>query len=269
MPRIIHDQSHRAEQAFALRAELEKLELRREVIISCGLEVAEQARSEKGDSFICSIGDAGDVRAEFNALIMPNHEPLPEHDNIIKTTGLLNKFSPEYIAKINTENFSSMQKPCFSVFLGGRHVGGNVSLEDVREIAELLNKSAASALLSNSKRTEKGLLQELGGRLKIPFEIYDYNYDGIAANPYEAMLSACDVAITTADSARMMSEICSSGKAAYIYSPQNLHFSYAALRDKLSGQGYAHDLKGIDAEITPTKLLQEAKKVAAIIANQL
>lgn len=260
MVTIFHDKSHRAEQAFALSAELEKLELRRDIIISCGLEAVEEAAAAKqGGEFLVSIGDPKNNHDEFDALVLPSHEPFPEHDNIISTTGLLNKISPNFLAQQPVEEFENLSRPQIAVLLGGRHVGGDVTQVDVGAI---LDGIKTTKLVSTSRRTNADL------KIDADF-VYNFNRDGQDANPYLSMLSASDALVVTADSARMMSEAGSSGKPTYIYSPTQLHFSYAALRDKLFEGGYARDFADLSGQITPTKPLAEAKRVAELLANQL
>ena len=73
---------------------------------------------------------------EFDALILPNHEPHPAHKNIIGITGLLNEFSAEKLA-VDAARFSDLPQPRVAVLLGGKHVGGDVVQADVDAI---LNK---------------------------------------------------------------------------------------------------------------------------------
>jgi hypothetical protein len=258
MIQLITDHSYRAVQANALENELKNFSLKRTVTICCGLDAVDRAVVKKGDSFLLSIGDPLKLRENFDALILPNHEPMPEHKNIIPITGLLNEMSPENL-RGHGDEFEHFPHPRVAVMLGGRHVGGDVSQADVDAI---LAGAQGAKLVTTSRRSNDSL------KIDADFA-YNFNRDGQDANPYLAMLASAEAVLVTADSARMMSEACSSGKAVYIYSPQMLHFSYAALRDKLVEGGYARDFAEIGEEIRPTKLLSEAKRVAEIIANQL
>jgi len=148
-------------------------------------------------------------------------------------------------------------------------VGGNVTEADVLKIALKINDVAGSVLVSNSKRTEIDVLEALENALTVPYVAYNFNLDGQDENPYLAMIGAADAVVVTADSARMLSQICSGGKIVYIYTPEQLHFSYAALRDSLIEKNYAHDFDDLRALIAPTKLLAEAKRVAELLAQQL
>lgn len=259
MIQLITDHSYRAVQANALRDELAKFEFPRKVIICCGLDAVNEAvnTKEQGD-FLLSIGDPQKNYTEFDVLILPNHEPFPQHKNIISITGLLNEISPEKLV-VKSEQFSHFPSPKIAIILGGKHVGGDVTQADIEA---LLAGTPYTKLVSTSRRTNDIL------NIKADYA-YNFNRDGQDANPYLHLLAAADAVVVTADSARMMSEAASSGKSTYIYSPQTLHFSYAAMRDKLIEGGYARDFCELRNGILPTKLLVEAKKVAEIIHNQL
>ena len=256
MIELLTDHSHRAVQAKALYDELAKFELNRNVIITCGLEVVADAVAAKGQGdYLVSIGNPEQSYDAFDALVLPNHEPFPQHQNIIPITGLLNEFSPESLK--NEGWLSDFPSPRITILLGGKHVGGDVTQADIDAI---LAGFAGTKLVSTSRRTNETL------KIEADF-VYNFNRDGQDANPYLAMLSAADAVVVTADSARMMSEAASCGKPVYIFSPEALHFCYAALRDKLIQGGYAHNFTALAAGIAPTKLLVEARRVAELVAN--
>jgi len=259
MIQLITDHSYRAVQATALRDEQAKFALKRKVIIACGIDAVDEAvRAKQQGDFLVSIGDPLKSYESFDALVLSDHEPMPQHKNIIPITGLLNEFSPEKLAGLGA-GFDEFPKPRIAVLLGGKHVGGDVLQADIDTI---LRGVTGVKLVSTSRRTNKDL------KISADF-VYDFNWDGQDGNPYLEILAAADSVVVTADSARMCSEVCSSGKAIYIYTPRETHFSYKALRDSLVSGGYARDFAEIGAGIKPTKLLAEAKRVAEIIADQV
>lgn len=245
---IVTDGSYRAEQAYELAKALSVYEPGQHVQISCGNEVVEKAAA--GNGFKVHISDPQKNYDAFDLVFVPGHDPHPALPNIIETTGLINHISPEYLA--GKERDFGLPAPYTAVLIGGRHIGGNIGPEDAEILAAELNKIEGSVLITNSHRTEEAVLPRLKGLLSVPHYIYDFHHDGLAANPYEAILASASNLIVTADSVRMVSEAASSGRPFVIYTPKELHFSYAHLRDSI----LAADLP-----------LNEAKRCAEIIVN--
>ena len=153
MIQLITDHSYRAVQATALENELRKLPLTRKVIICCGIDAVDEALSAKqsGD-FLVLIGDSQKAYEGFNALVLPNHEPMPQHKNIVPVTGLLNDFSPESLK--DEGRFDEFPKPRIAILLGGKHIGGDIVQADVDII---LKGISGTKLVSTSRRTNEGL----------------------------------------------------------------------------------------------------------------
>ncbi len=259
-PLIFHDNSHRAVQALAVASRLESANLQCQVIISCGRDTIDRAIAAKdsGDVLV-SILDPGRSYKEFDLIFVPSHDPHPNLPNIRTTIGLINRVNEQILAA-EIRKFE-LPKPIVAVLIGGKHVGGNFGVGDAAHLATILNKSGYSTLITTSRRTEDAALETLKDALTIPHIIFDYNHDGLAANPYLAMLAAADKIIVTTDSVRMCSEACSSGKPVFIFTPQHTHFSYLALRDSLFKAGAALPVEELMSD-KKTVTLNEAKKVA-------
>ncbi len=258
--RIIHDNSYRAVQAVEVAKYLPQ---DKNIIITCGLEVVDQAIAAKGEKdVLVSILDPGREYEKFDLVFVPGHDPHPKLENIRTTAGLVNRVNPSLLTK--EEKFEGLKKPVVAVLVGGKHVGGNFSVEDARKLANIVNKADCTVLVTASKRTELKAVTALREELWKTAVFYDYNRDGQAANPYLKILASADKVIVTADSVRMCSEACSSGKQVFIFSPEKLHFSYASLRDSLFKSGAALDI-GKLASHKDTIVLNEARRVAKII----
>lgn len=249
--RVITDQSYRSVQVEQLAKNLEN-KADKNLIITIGLDVVSQAisRKQSGDILI-SVGNPGKYYGKFDILVLPNHEPFPEHQNIISTTGLINKIEPSEIPGNRR----------VTVLLGGEHVGGGLGIEDAEILATKLNELDQELLITTSRRTSEDFIEGFQKHLTAENQFYNFNKDGQSNNPLERFIKQSDAIIVTADSARMMSEAASSGRAVSIYKPKNLHFSYSAMADKIL-EDRAARLLGHGDIFERTKTLNEAKRAA-------
>ena len=257
---VIHDDSYRSMQALEVHKKLKDQKLTRKLIITCGLEVIDKAiaAKEEGDVLV-SILDPGRDYDKFDLIFVPKHDPHPKLANVRTTLGLINRVNPEVL--VGEERIRPQKKQVIAVLIGGRHVGGNFTSDDAAKLANIINKADCAALVTTSKRTEAKTVKVLRQELWRSEIFYDYNLDGQAANPYLKILASADKIIVTADSVRMCSEACSSGKQVFIFTPEKLHFSYAALRDSLFKAGAALDVGELQTS-KPTATLNEAERIA-------
>jgi hypothetical protein len=231
---LLTDGSHRSIQAYSLAKYLAGYKGAKQIIISCGIEVAAQAIALKTEnSFLVSVLDPTKNHYEFDLIVVPEHDPLP-HGKVITTKGLMNEITPELLLKYG-RGFG-LPKPCVAVLVGGRHIGGNVIAEDVKELVKLAESKGESLLVTTSKRTENEALDAIKKAVSKPYFLWDYNHEGQAANPYLSILAEAGEIVVTADSVRMCSEAVSTGKPVTIFRPQTLHFSYKALANSLENQ---------------------------------
>lgn len=263
---VIHDNSYRAVQAIEVARRLEKIPSTKRILITCGLEVVDKAIAAKqpGDILI-SILDPQKNHEAFDLIFVPRHDPHPNLPNIKTTLGIINHINPDLLASQPQLEFQAKAgREVIAVLIGGRHIGGNFSSNDAAKLANIINKADCTALVTTSKRTEEKAVKTLKAELWKTALFFDYNKDGLAANPYLQILAGADKIITTADSVRMCSESCSSGKPVFIFTPEKLHFSYAALRDSLYKADAAFDVGQLNSA-KKTKTLDEAGRVAELI----
>jgi mitochondrial fission protein ELM1 len=193
-----------------------------------------------------------------------------------------------------------------TLLIGGRHVGGNITPEDIANLADLLNSTnhqlptTNSFMISTSRRTEAAtvaairrhfkvshceeLCDEAIQRIELPQTglprrpgdllamteniLYDFNTGSNIGNPYLDFMAASDGIIVSGDSVRMVSEACSSGKMVWIWNPPSTKFNpYAKLHENLVAIGAARIFTGNLTLYTPNTL-READRIAAIIRAQ-
>ena len=248
---IIDDGSYRAVQAHELAKELEGLA--HDVQISCGIDVVQTALATKA-KYKFHILDPLQNYNGFDLVFIPGHEPLPSVPNIVPTFGLINHIKP----------CAEFEAGVIAILIGGKHVGGNFTADDARNLAAML-PSGAKILITTSKRTEMPAADALKAALPNA-EFYDFNYDGQVNNPYEAMLKRAQQVVVTADSVRMVSEAASSGKTTFIFTPKQTHFAYLALKNQFISNGYALEVGSLQGG---TKSLNEAARAAQIIKDYI
>ena len=257
----ITDGSHRAVQAIELSKKLANIipPQGRQIVVSCGIDCVGEALSYKASgAFVVAVLDPTKRQDEFDLVVVPSHDPHPNLPNFIETTGLINHISPEFLLSYIKPEFAGK----IAVLIGGKHIGGNFTVDDAKRLLADL-KGQGDLLITTSKRTEVGVVDFLRKNISQNDFLWDYNTDGQAANPYYSILASANLLVVTADSVRMCSEACSSGKAAAIFTPEQTHFSYLSLRDMLINGDFACDL----SDIKPTKNLNEAERVAKMIID--
>ena len=256
------------------------LDCQKKIIITIGLDKVDEAIAAKKreKAFLVSILDPGRNYRDFDLIFVPSHNPYPKLPSIQTTTGLINHITPELLSNthiphlmrdlvlVKPDPASSAGCGVVAVLIGGRHVGGNFTIGDALRLGKIINTLKYSAIITTSRRTEKDATDMLKDAIRVPHIFFDYNNDGLAANPYPALLGLADKIIVTADSVRMCSEAASSGRQVFIFTPEETHFSYLSLRDNFIRAGAALPIEQINSS-KPTILLNEAKRVADIIAK--
>lgn len=298
---VISDDSHRAVQSMAVAEELSpefrtisvaEIELRGiqqlagetkpDILISCGVEAAPYAVALKQlfreEPLAVSILDPGADHALFDVIAVPSHEPRPQADGLFLTTGYLNKVKANRLSRAKADYETGkygylsdlkLPRPYFALLVGGHHVGDEVTAEDVAAIAQWLNRAGGSVLASTSPRTSLALVQALADNLEAPHFIYDFKSRRVSPNPYAAMLAIADHIIVTGDSARMVSEACSSSKPVWIYAPEGRFFQYQALHQAMIDGKHAARLEDFEQKPTFELGLSEAQRLAAHIQQKI
>ncbi len=212
---------------------------------------------------IISILDPRKEHHAFDLIVVPDHEPIPP-GNVLTTLGYINYINRELLCAAKNI-FIHLKPPIYAVLLGGRYVGGNIEVEDAKNLATLLNQLGGSLAITTSARTEKTTSDALRESIKVPYFFYDYKNDRHMPNPYISMLAHAHGIIVTGDSARMCSEACSSGKPVSIFLPKDGAKQYQHLHKSLIDQNYANIFTG---NLPPPTLkpLDEAGRIADFIA---
>lgn len=188
---------------------------------------------------------------KFDYIFAPSYEPLPKLPNIIPTIGLLNDTNPSSLEQ-SVENYSdkdflnklqNLTSPKIAMLVGGKHIGGNVTIDDITPALEIAESKNASLMITTSHRTEEKLIDFLESYATANNHIFfNYRRNRQIPNPYNLFLYFADHIMVTADSVRMMSESCSSSRQVQLIVPMNLGFQYEPLVKQLLGVDYARKL---------------------------
>ncbi len=294
---ILPESNHRDAQLYALAealgADIQSDDLPRkenykpDVILACAPRahnlVAAKRKYDLKPTAIC-LHQPEEMYAELDAIIAPSYEPLPEDRRVIPTVGVMNRMDASRLEASMVElereamlplklKLEELYRPYVAVLVGGRHVGGNIGIDDGVALARQLNQQLAvlggSCLISNSARTEEESYEALLNSLTVPFFTYDYKRRTMP-NPFEIFLHLADAVVVTGDSVRMLSQVATIGKPLWIYDSEAISFAYKPLQQQLVAQGAARML-GNDP-IQPNgqcRALNEARRVAEILQSTI
>lgn len=218
----------------------------------------------------------------FDAVILPHHDTiklsqLDSRKKIIRVNGAIAKYNSVEVMESEKKwapLFAHLQKPKVALLIGGSAKGSKMekkhALELARTTIELAKKLKASILVTNSRRTDKGLsalifkeIQDSG----ISHFLYDTN-SGLE-NPYKGYLACADYIVVTGDSISMCIESVCMGKPVIAYAPKAMmtkkHWRFI---EQLVRDGQVNLLKNFDVNsiVLPTNKDDDLKsKLLAVL----
>ena len=166
----------------------------------------------------------------FDLAILPmlSWKSTKDRRNVCKTIGIPNPISVDTLNNTRSSIIQSLKlKDChrIGVLLGGTDRYETITVEDAKQIYKICNSVAkqmnAEILLTTSRRTPS----EVTAYLKSRFEsvawcplFVEPNTPSELDDPYQSILSICDVLIVSADSFSMVCEAASSGRKVIVLS---------------------------------------------------
>ena len=163
---------------------------------------------------------------EFDLVCVPNHDDIPEAQNVFRITGSPSSITPANVAELKgryQERFSQLSAPKIALLCGGstknRQFTKTMANDLGRSVSALVRSSGGSLLVTTSRRTGDQA-DALIAHIDVPADTYRWTDGG--ENPYKAYLSVANVIVVTGESMSMCSEACSTGKPVYIYAPPEL-----------------------------------------------
>ncbi|KAL1825652.1 hypothetical protein ACET3Z_012430 [Daucus carota] len=246
------------------------------LIVACGRDTISITRSIKelasDKVFIVQIQQPRSRLNRFDLVITPEHDyyPLtpsaekkvpnfmqkwipprePPDRNVVLTVGALHQVDS---ASLRTaaltwhDEFVALPKPILVVTLGGPtrfcSYGADLAKQLVASLHNVLS-SCGSVKISFSRRTPKQVsdfvLKELGSSPKV------FIWDSEEPSLYMGHLAWADAFIVSADSVRMISETCSTGKPVYVVGGENCSWKHAEFHKLIRERGLVRPLTGLE-----------------------
>lgn len=256
-----------------------------DIIIAAGRKLAPISlyikKHFKGHPYIIQIMRPNFNHNKFDSIILPTHDDYPEHHNVIRMMGSLNKINSEFLKEQEdkwSKTFEDLQKPRIAILVGGGSKKGVFTPEMASElgsnVSKIANNMKASLLLTTSRRTSDEAVASLKKSLRCKEKdcyFYDWRNSKIE-NPYFGYMAVADYIITTGDSLSMCAESCSTGKPVYIYAPDGIcSEKHKKLHQDLYDKGYAKPLTNdlVELKYFSTKILQEVDRVGDVAGDRI
>lgn len=193
-----------------------------DLVIACGRNTAMPAlairRASGGRTIAAQIQDPGVGRAEFDMMVVPEHDRL-RGPRVITTRAALHRVTAAKLAMERRKfpALATLPRPILGVLIGGSNRAYRLTIDRLGAmadaIAEAIRGSGGSVVLTPSRRTGAAGIALLRERLNgLPAEIWDMTGD----NPYYAYLAVADAFLVTADSVSLISEAAATGKPVHI-----------------------------------------------------
>ena len=248
------------------------------VVIGCGRNTVIPAlairRASGGRTVLAQVQDPRLGRAEFDLLIVPEHDRLRGRQ-VFVSRGAMHRVTPARLAaeRQRFPSLAGMRRPILGVLLGGSNKAYRLTslrLAAIAEsIAEILRKSGGSALITPSRRTgDEGrrlIQQRLAG---LPATIWD----GTGDNPYFAYLALADTFLVTADSVSMISEAAATGKPVHIFDLDGGNAKFARFHELMRRVGITRPFAGRIESWSypiPDDTARAGAAVRALVLNQI
>ena len=221
-----------------------------DLVIACGRNVAMPAlavrRGNGGRTVAAQIQNPGIGRAEFDLLVVPEHDRV-RGPRVIVTRGAVHRVTPARLAadRHRFPALARMPRPILSVLIGGTNRAYRLTLRRLDEIAQalagILRRRGGSVLLTPSRRTGAAGLALLRERLEgFSTEIWD----GSGKNPYFAYLALADAVLVTADSVSMISEAAATGKPVHVLGLDGGNAKFARFHEAMQAAGITRPFSG-------------------------
>jgi mitochondrial fission protein ELM1 len=221
-----------------------------DLVIACGRNAAMPAlairRAGGRHTVVAQIQDPGIGRAEFDLLVVPEHDRL-RGPRVIVTRGAVHRVTQARLAaeRDRFPALARMPRPILSVLMGGTNGAYRLTLRRVDEIAEaiagILRSVGGSVLVTPSRRTGAAGLALLRERLE---GLSTAIWDGFGENPYFAYLALADAVLVTADSVSMISEAAATGKPVHILDLDGGNAKFARFHEAMRGAGITRPFSG-------------------------
>ncbi|CAL9000132.1 unnamed protein product [Prunus brigantina] len=173
-------------------------------------------------------------------------EPPDRH--VVLTTGALHQIDAAALrnaASAWRDEFATLPKPILVVNIGGPtgncRYGADLAKQLTTNLHSVLASCGSIRICFSNRTPEKVsnvITKELGDNPKV------YIWDGQEPNPHMGHLAWADAFVVTADSVSMISEVCSTGKPAYIMGAERCTWKLSEFHKSLKERGVVRPFTG-------------------------
>jgi uncharacterized protein len=204
-------------------------------------------RASGGRSFAIHIQDPRMRRAEFDALVVPEHDRF-RGANVVLTRGAVHRVTPGKLAEAASRaaaDYADLPRPRVAVLIGGNNRSYKLGMDRLAllgdQLAALCRKAGAGLMVTPSRRTgeagERLLRAKLAG---LPARIWD----GSGDNPYFAFLGLADAILVTGDSVNMVTEAAATGKPVHVIELEGGSAKFQRFHDGFAAAGVTRPFSG-------------------------
>jgi mitochondrial fission protein ELM1 len=160
----------------------------------------------------------------FDLIVTMPQFRLPERDNILHLTGVLNRIDPAEMTSAAAAwepRLAHLPRPWTALLVGGN---SSAYLLDRRTAAELgarasrqVAERGGSLLVTTSPRTPPEASAALAAAVDVSSFVYQWKKDDPAGNPYKGFLALADDFVVTIDSASLLVEASATGRPVAVF----------------------------------------------------
>jgi len=160
----------------------------------------------------------------FDLVVTMPQFRLPERDNVLHVTGVLNRIDPAQMREVADAwkpRLQHLPRPWTAVLVGGNssayELDANVAARLGREASAMVAARGGSLLVTTSPRTPPASADAIAAAVTVPGHVYTWKKDDAANNPYKAFLALADDFVTTIDSASLLVEAAATGRPVAVF----------------------------------------------------
>ena len=160
----------------------------------------------------------------FDLIVTMPQFRLPERDNILHVTGVLNRIDPAALVDAATvwqPRLAHLPRPWTALLVGGNSSAYQLDRQTAarlgREAARMSVARGGSLLVTTSPRTPPDAADALAGAIDAPCHVYKWKKDDDANNPYKGFLALADDFVVTIDSASLLVEASATGRPVAVF----------------------------------------------------
>ncbi|HEY2772648.1 MAG TPA: mitochondrial fission ELM1 family protein [Candidatus Binatia bacterium] len=160
----------------------------------------------------------------FDLVVTMPQFRLPERENVLHVTGVLNRIDPNAIDEAARQwkpRLPHLPRPWTALLVGGNSSAYLLDVDTAarlgRDASRACVQRGGSLLVTTSPRTPPEAAEALASAVEGPSYVYRWKKDDAANNPYKGFLALADDFIVTIDSASLLVEASATGRPVAVF----------------------------------------------------